>query len=845
MGVDRARQRPSFLRWLVGPNERISGEQDRTGAQLLATLALIHLLAIGVGTLAGTTFRWHMLASVVLWGPLGVVLLAGTLLVLVAYLLVRAGLYRAGIITYVVTSASFPLVAPFVGSSLHDVGLLASALIPIVISATLLSQRWLIAVTVILVASITVELTLAPWPRNEVVLGFTILLALAASSGLMFVLRLHQAKLESLRAEQLRRSEAALRASQERLSALVGASRDLVVVLNAKGERQAAFGAVEEMTGHDQSARGPLAHFEAMHPDDCRRVRKEYAELLKHPGMVVRTEWRHMHKDGKYRWHEGLVSNRLGQEGVDGIVVNIRDVTDRKAAEQAVAQGEARYRTLFETVNDAIFLISSDERIIEVNGACSRMLGYSREELLDLRLRDIIPEDQRERSREINRQIVEKGHLVVEATHRRKDGTAYPVEVAITLTELDGTAAFLGVARDISDRVRAQADKQRLQEQLQHAVKMESVGRLAGGVAHDFNNLLTAILGNADMALFQLREGGDAHESLAEIRNAALSATTVTRQLLAFSRKHVIETRLVDVNELIRQMHKMLERVIGEDVRLRTIPAERLALVRVDPGLIEQALINLSVNARDAMPEGGDLVIETAEVTIDEEYARTHPIRASGRHVRISISDTGAGMSDEVKSHLFEPFFTTKPRGKGTGLGLATTYAAIEQNGGSIEVYSEPGRGTTFKIYLPVAAGTAEQEAAPDASETEKAPGGSETILVVEDDGRVRDMVVHYLRARGYEVLVAACGEDALALMETRGGGIHLLLTDVVMPGINGRELAQRLTKGHPETRTLYTSGYSDSIIAHQGSLEEGIDFLGKPYTMDALARRVREMLDR
>jgi len=845
MKEDNLARGADLLRWLVGPSERITGEEERRGARLLASLALVHiLLSVLVGALA-VALRWRLLRAMLLWGPVGVVLLVGVALVLVAYLFVRTGRYRAGLGLYIATTASFPLLATFVGRPQHEVGLLATALIPVVIAATLLSHRWLIVVCVAVVACAAAELTMVSWPAHEVASGFAILCAVLASGGLALVMRRHQAGIESMRAGELQRTAVALRASQDRLNALLGASRDLVVVLNAKGERQAAFGAVEEVTGYDPSGREPNSHFEAMHPEDRQRIQNEFAELLKHPGKVVRTEWRYRHKDGTYRWHEGLVTNRLGQEGVDGVVVNVRDVTDRKAAERASARNEQRYRMLFETVTDGIFLLGHDGHLIEVNDGACRMLGYTREELLSLRLEDIAPEEKREHVQEINRTVAEQGHSIFEAWHRRKDGTTYPVEVAARLTELDGVPVFMGVARDISARVRAEVEKQRLQEQLQHAGKMESMGRLAGGVAHDFNNLLTAIIGNTDLALFQLGEGGNVREALTEIRAAALSAANVTRQLLAFSRKHVIEARLVDVNALIRQMQGMLERVIGEDVRLRTLPGTGLGTVRVDPGLIEQAIVNLVVNARDAMPSGGDLSIETSDVTLDEAHARIHPMRARGRHVLIAIRDTGSGMSDEVKSHLFEPFFTTKPAGKGTGLGLATTYAAIEQNGGNIEVYSELGKGTTFKIYLPVVAGAAEQVAVSAAAEPAELPGGHETILVVEDEARVREVVVQSLGAWGYEVLVTANGEEALAMGVARKSQIHLLLTDVVMPGMNGRDLSRMLAKIHPETRTLFTSGYGENIIAHRGALDEGIDFLGKPYTMDVLARKVREILDR
>ena len=834
-----------LLRWLVGPSERITNEEERAGARLLAVLTLVHLPAAIVGSTIGTAFRWHMTSAMLLRGSLRYVLLASSLMVLASYALVRSGRYRPAVGAYLLGTICLPLLAPFVGDPLHEVGLLALAFVPALVAATLLPVRWFIAVAVGVVAATGVELALVSWPAREVVLGFTILLVVFGSSVLLLVMRQHQGRLEALRAERLRRSEAGLRTSHDRVSALLSASRDLVAVVDASGARRALFGGVEQVTGREPEKRGPLSHLETIHPEDRERVRREFVDLIEHPGRVVRTEWRYLHQDGKYRWHEGLLTNRLGQEGIDGIVVNIRDITDRRAAEEAVVRSERRYRTLFETVTDGIFLLARDGRLIEVNDAACRMLGYTRDELLGMRMDDVVPEERREHLAEINRTVAEKGRFVFEAVMRRKSGVAFPVEVVASLSELDGAPVFMGVSRDITDRVRAETEKQRLQDQLQHAVKMESIGRLAGGVAHDFNNLLTAILGNTDLALFQVERGADPQAALSEIRESALSAAAVTRQLLAFSRRHVVETRPLDVNDLIQRLHKMLERVIGEDVRLSIVSGQGLGLIEADPGLIEQAVINLVVNARDAMPRGGNLAIETAAMILEEEPARSRGLVRGGRHVVLSITDTGHGMSGEVKRHLFEPFFTTKPRGQGTGLGLATTYAAVEQSGGGIEVFSEVGKGTTFKIYLPVASDAALGAPAPVAAEVAGMPGGKESVLVVEDDGRVRDLVTRSLRSLGYEVLVAATGEEALAVAVARTGRIDLLLTDVVLPGMNGREVAQALVKVHPETRTLFTSGYGESIIAHGGSLDAGIEFLGKPYAMEVLARRLREILDR
>ncbi|HJX52036.1 MAG TPA: PAS domain S-box protein, partial [Polyangia bacterium] len=513
------------------------------------------------------------------------------------------------------------------------------------------------------------------------------------------------------------------------------------------------------------------------------------------------------------------------------------------ASEHAARRSERHYRTLFETVTDGIFLVSRDEKVVEVNRAACRQLGYTREELLGMPLSQIVPREALDHLAEVQREVVSKGFVRVDASHRRKDGTIYPVELTVSMTEVDGAPAFMAVTRDVTERRRAEEDRRRLEDQLQHAVKMESIGRLAGGVAHDFNNLLTAILGNVEIANHRLRRNEGIQDLLGEVREAAMSAAGLTRQLLAFSRRQIVEPRLVDLNELIAHMHKMLVRLIGEDIELRTLPGQGLATVRVDPGLVEQVLMNLAVNARDAMAGGGVMIVETAAVTLDEEYKRSHPLVEPGPYVRLAVSDTGCGMSDEVKRHVFEPFFTTKPRGEGTGLGLATIYGAIRQSNGHVEVYSEVGKGTTFKIYLPAESGA--PEALTPTPDPRPVTGGSETILVVEDDDRVRSIVTRVLRDAGYHVLVASSGEAALALAGTDGEPIHLLVTDVVMPGMNGRQLADRLAQSHPETRTLFSSGYTENIIAHHGVLERGIEFLSKPYTIDVLTRRVREVLDK
>jgi|GEM_PF-1909899 len=394
---------------------------------------------------------------------------------------------------------------------------------------------------------------------------------------------------------------------------------------------------------------------------------------------------------------------------------------------------------------------------------------------------------------------------------------------------------------EITERKAVEREKERLQAQLLQATKMEAVGRLAGGVAHDFNNLLTVITGYSELLRAKVGKDSPMHGELEEIQRAGERASLLTQQLLAFSRKQIIEPKVVRPDRLVTELQKMLSRLIGENIDLQTTTGKALGSVKVDPGQFQQILMNLVVNARDAMPEGGKIGIETANAELDAGYCATHPYVKPGRYVMLAVSDTGQGMDTEVKSHIFEPFFTTKEKGKGTGLGLATTYGAVKQSGGSIEVYSEVGVGTTVKIYLPRVEEEEGQQGKGDRAAD--LPRGTETVLLVEDEESLRTLGVRILKDLGYGVLEARNGDEGLALAMARKERIDLLLTDVVMPGMGGKELATRLVAHHPETKVLFTSGYTDDAIVRHGVLDEGVLFLGKPYTPSDLARKVRDVL--
>ena len=392
------------------------------------------------------------------------------------------------------------------------------------------------------------------------------------------------------------------------------------------------------------------------------------------------------------------------------------------------------------------------------------------------------------------------------------------------------------------DRKRENKEKERLQDHLRQSQKMEAIGRLAGGIAHDFNNLLTIIKGYSQLSLLELKEGDPLRGIMEEIQNASQRAADLTRQLLVFSRRQVSDVKVLDINVRLRDLDKMLRRVIGEDVELLTLLAEDLGRVKADPGQIDQVIMNLAVNARDAMPSGGKLTIETRNAELDEFYARRHVAVTPGHYVMISVSDTGVGMTPEVRERAFEPFFTTKEKGKGTGLGLSTVYGIVKQSGGNIWVYSEPGKGTVIKIYLPRIDEPLEEMR--ERVVTEELPRGSETILVVEDEEEVRKLIVRLLQRQGYNVLQARDGDDASLIGGQHLDPIHLILTDVVMPGMNGRALSERLTILHPKMKVLFMSGYAENAIVRHGVLAQGMNYLQKPFRMDELIRRVREVLD-
>ncbi len=519
------------------------------------------------------------------------------------------------------------------------------------------------------------------------------------------------------------------------------------------------------------------------------------------------------------------------------------DMSEKKRAERALRQSEERIRLLLQSSNDLITIVDEQAQPLLADGAARAVMGYGAEELLGVNGFDAIHPDDLDLVRSVHlKALAEPGRKHrVEYRARRKDGSWSWVEVVGN--NLCANPSIRGIVlniRDITERKRAEAEREKLQAQLLQAQKMESIGRLAGGVAHDFNNMLGVILGHVDLALDNTALDQALRGDLDQIRKAAERSADLTRQLLAFARKQTIAPKVLDINQTVEGMLRMLRRLIGEDIELVWLPGPDAGLIRMDPSQMDQILANLAVNARDAIEGTGKLVIETSRVTFDDEYCAEHAGFCPGEYVLLAISDNGCGMDAETRSHLFEPFFTTKDKGKGTGLGLATIFGIVRQNDGFISVSSEPGRGATFEVYLPTHQPTGSQQA--QAVPTRETVGKG-TVLLVEDEPAIREVTVRMLGRLGYTVISAGSPGEAIELARNHIGEIDLLLTDVVMPEMNGRDLAKNLLSLHPGLKRLFVSGYTADVIAHHGVLDEGVHFLQKPFSIQALAAKVREVL--
>jgi len=627
--------------------------------------------------------------------------------------------------------------------------------------------------------------------------------------------------------------------ARERLFRLITENAaDMIAVVDAEGRRIYNSLAYQKVLGYSPAELRQSSAFEQIHPDDRERV-KAAAEEARRTGEGKTLEYRIRHKNGSWRALESTSSVIHGDKGEpDMLVIVNRDISVRKRGEEALRLSEMSFRSVVEGAPYGIFRVSVDGSFRRVNEALRKMLGYrTSTELLGARLRE-----------DVFRKPAGFEHLVellgsvdefkdVEMDWKRQDGT--PITMRCSGRRVQGaneeSSYYEVFVEDVTER-------RLLERQLRMAAKMEAVGRLSGGIAHDFNNLLGVVIGYAQILGRKVERDSPLQEYIEEIQKAGQRATSLTRQLLAFSRQQILSPTILDLNDLVSDMAKMLPRLIGEDITVSTDLDPAIGKVKADQGQMEQVVMNLAVNARDAMPSGGTMTIKTANVNLDETYAREHAGAKPGEYAMLSVADSGTGMSSEILLHIFEPFFTTKEVGKGTGLGLATVYGIMKQSGGYIWVESEVGKGSCFQTFLP-RVGEEVTRRTEKASPTPFVPR-NETILVAEDAEPLRKLAKIFLEGQGFAVLTASSGEEALKVAGEFPGRIHLLLTDVVMPGMNGRVLGEHLLEKRPEIKVLYMSGYTDSFIAGHGVLEEGTHLLHKPFTEEVLISKVCEVLE-
>ncbi len=632
-------------------------------------------------------------------------------------------------------------------------------------------------------------------------------------------------------------AEEALRQSEERFRAIFDSARLGIVVTSPEGHVVESNRAFRSMVGYSEQELAVMPFSAYTHPDDLGLNLELFEELRVGARDSYELVKRLICKDGNLRWVHLTTSRVSDSEGRPVLMAVVDDVTEQRQSEEALRASEERYRELFENAHDLMFTFGLDGRYVAVSLSVERILGYAPEELVGRHFSVVMPMDSAELAREqfARKLSADADTTTYELDLLAKDGSCVPAEVTSrSIRRGDEIVGFQGVARDLRER-------RALELQLRQAQKMEAVGQLAGGIAHDFNNLLTAVSGYSELLLAKLAPSDPLRRDAEEIRKAGERAAVLTRQLLAFSRRQVLQPKVVDVNDVIQETEAMLRRLIGEHIELETKPSRKLARVRADPGQLGQVIVNLAVNARDAMPDGGRLTIETANVKMAKARAARYPPMPPGAYVRLAVTDTGVGMDAETRARVFEPFFTTKELGSGTGLGLATVYGIVKQSDGFVFATSEPDSGSTFEIFLP----SVEDEAEAAAEALRTSPlFGEETILLVEDEDVVRELVREILEANGYSVLEAAQGEEAIAICRGYDGPIDVLLTDVVMPRMGGRELAERVGNERPRTRILFMSGYTQVGFSGQGGLPAGVAFIQKPFSPTALAARVRDVLD-
>ena len=636
-----------------------------------------------------------------------------------------------------------------------------------------------------------------------------------------------------------RKAERAVKSSDERMRFVARATTDVIWDWDIKTSALVWNDSVETVFGHKQNQIYPEIQwwYDHLHPEDRERVTAGLRAVLEHGGSNWNDQYRYQKADGSYanvmdrgyiaRDHTGVALRMIGA---------MTDVTERTRSEAAI-----RFQAqLLNAVQQAVVATDPDGLVIFWNKFAENLYGWTAEEAVGRTIEDLTPSPF---LRDHGAEIVERGAAgeswTGEFLVQGKSGKAFPALLTTSpmLDEKGRVLGFVRVSIDLTER-------RSLEEQFRQSQKMDAVGRLAGGIAHDFNNLLTVIRLNTEIILDSFEPTDPRSEDVKQIKSAAERASSLTRQLLAFSRKQILQPRVLDMNSVVGTVEPMLRRLIGEDITITSHCAAR-GYVVADPGQLEQILVNLVVNARDAMPQGGRISIETKNVELDENYTSEHAPVVAGRYVMLAVTDTGVGMNADTKEHAFDPFFTTKDPGKGTGLGLATVYGIVKQSGGYVWIYSEPAEGTALKLYFPEVSAAAAFGAAPEYQPAAKIPNrGSETILLVEDEEAVRGLACRILERQGYRVIPAQHGRDAMEIATREAGRIDLVLTDVVMPGMNGRGLVERLSGIRPTIKSLYMSGYTDDDIIRRGFIEPSKSFLQKPFTSEALLQTVRKVLD-
>ncbi len=721
-------------------------------------------------------------------------------------------------------------------------GLLVFA-IPILVASVLL-RPWasFVAAAACSVVVIVISLVVVPrlMPNVLVIVGFIVLALLSWLSAHS----LEQA-LQNVRTINRRLQE-----SEDRLRTAGKAAYDLIYEWDVATDSLRWFGDIDELLGYRKGdiSRDITAWLELIHPED-RDGLTDAVELHRTSSEPIRYEYRVRHRDGTWRYWSDHGLPLLDHEGRPFRWIGVcTDITGIIEAQEQLRESERRLIAAqhMAKIGDFTWDVASGE--VTWSEALYDLLRYDRSEEIDLSRvnTDIHHPDDRDRVVQwLNDCVASGSNELTPNEYRiiRKDGGVIHVRTVGVIERAEGRSPrVFATLQDITERKRAEEERARLEEQFHGAQRLESIGRLAGGVAHDLNNLLTPIIGYSEMLLAGIAGSDTNRERVKEIVKASLRARDLVGQLLAFSRKQVLEFTPLDLNALLQGYIRLLRRTIREDIAIRLVPAGSLPPIRGDAGQLEQVVMNLAVNAQDAMPDGGVLTIETALAELDEGYAAEHKGVTPGSYVMLAVSDTGHGMDANILEHIFEPFFTTKGKNAGTGLGLATVYGIIKQHDGNIWAYSEPGRGATFKIYLPVSA----EPSVPQAL-AEVAPeglAGAETILLVEDNKQVRNLAQMVLEQKGYTVLSLESGKDALAQLERFDGPVHLLLTDVIMPEMNGRQLFEQVSARYPEVRVLYMSGYTDDVIAHHGVIDPNVHFIQKPFSLNSLAAKVREVLD-